>query len=123
MTTAEPTLTVTRPPHIDPRRWYDPRLSWHARQQASDAERRNNRPADVTYENHRRELPEPANECPVCGQKFGLWKGVVSHHVRAHGGGLDVCSQGHDLTAPKGRLTGGGCRICRNEARRVGSPQ
>ena len=44
------TATVERPPHIDPRRWYDPRVSWRARQQASDDWKRTQRPKDVTYE-------------------------------------------------------------------------
>lgn len=44
------TAEVTRPPHIDPRRWYHPATPWYARQKASDAWKRANRPADVTYE-------------------------------------------------------------------------
>ena len=119
------TLTVERPPHVDPRRWYDPRVSWRARQLASDEWRRANRPIDVTYETRAVTVEQPQHECSVCENTFKSWQGLARHHLTSHGAPLEQCQNGHDLTKPRARRNNGACRACNNDRRRpiTGKPR
>ena len=84
---------ITRPPDVDPRRWYHPQTPWYARKKASDAHRRANRPEDVTYtvvDGHRVQEKHTTEELLTIVPKL-FDQGMSAEEVSAEVGiGLDA---------------------------------